>query len=96
MSLNRQDSERLLKHLEHTSRTFAPGIALLRPELRESVAIAYLLCRIRDSLEDESGLDASRRVELLKEAARTQIASDSSSMESWAKDVALLFADVSG
>ncbi len=50
------------KVLPEVSRTFALTIRILPPRLRESVTIAYLLCRIADVLEDATGLDASLRI----------------------------------
>lgn len=48
-----------------TSRTFAPGIHALRPELREPVAVAYLVLRVSDFLEDTTSLPDERKLELL-------------------------------
>lgn len=39
-------------HLERVSRSFAPCIAELSPPLREWVGLAYLLCRVLDTVED--------------------------------------------
>ncbi|MEZ4653688.1 MAG: phytoene/squalene synthase family protein [Candidatus Eisenbacteria bacterium] len=48
------------------SRTFALTIRVLPPSLRDSVTIAYLLCRVADVLEDSPGIDArTRRAGLL-------------------------------
>ncbi len=50
--------------LPKVSRTFALSIAALPPGLEEPVLIAYLLCRIVDSIEDDPGLDIAARERL--------------------------------
>lgn len=55
--------------LPEVSRTFALTIRILPPRLRESVTIAYLLCRIADVLEDATGLDPSLRISGLESFA---------------------------
>jgi len=48
--------------LPKVSRTFAACIGLLPPGLEEAVLVAYLLCRIADSIEDSPDLaDADKR-----------------------------------
>lgn len=47
--------------LPRVSRTFALGIEGLSPRLREPVRVAYLLCRIADSIEDQTTLPAAER-----------------------------------
>lgn len=47
--------------LERVSRTFALTIPQLPPQLRNVVTNAYLLCRIVDTIEDESGLGAGEK-----------------------------------
>jgi farnesyl-diphosphate farnesyltransferase len=47
------------------SRTFALTIRLLPPSLGYTVTLAYLLCRIADTIEDASTITASDRVRLL-------------------------------
>ena len=44
--------------LPAVSRTFALTIPQLEPRLRTVIANAYLLCRIADTIEDESSLPA--------------------------------------
>ncbi|MBL8742584.1 MAG: squalene/phytoene synthase family protein, partial [Myxococcales bacterium] len=39
--------------LPGVSRTFALSIQALVPELREAICVAYLLCRIVDTVEDD-------------------------------------------
>lgn len=56
--------------LPEVSRTFALNIPVLPEPLDLVVTVAYLLCRIADTLEDESGGDPIAREELLPELAR--------------------------
>ena len=51
--------------LETVSRTFALSIRFLPETLREPVALAYLLFRVSDGLEDHAELLADRKVVLL-------------------------------
>jgi len=53
--------------LVRSSRTFAVGIDLLPPPLREEVTVAYLLLRVSDYLEDNQELGNDDKVGLLKE-----------------------------
>lgn len=46
-------------HLQRVSRSFAPCIAELVPPLREWVGLAYLLCRVLDTVEDAPWVDAT-------------------------------------
>jgi len=55
--------------LPGVSRTFALGISLLNDPLRDQIGLAYLLCRVLDTLEDATGLDANARLALLEQAA---------------------------
>lgn len=55
----------LTELLRATSRTFAIGIELLEPPLREQVRVSYLLLRVSDYLEDNSEMTPARKVELL-------------------------------
>src|SRR5262245_9719444 len=50
--------------LPHVSRTFALTIPVLEDPLREQVAIAYLLCRIADTIEDAEGIPGPLRRQL--------------------------------
>ena len=50
---------------DRVSRTFAICIRLLPPELEHSVLIAYLLCRIADTVEDTTCLDREGKKQLL-------------------------------
>ena len=56
--------------LPEVSRTFALGIDLLRAPLRDSICVAYLICRILDTIEDTTDLTASDRATLLEQAGR--------------------------
>jgi farnesyl-diphosphate farnesyltransferase len=56
--------------LPAVSRTFALSIRVLPGDLGRAVLVAYLLCRIADTLEDEPVLPASSKAELLDELAR--------------------------
>ena len=70
--------------LPHVSRTFALTIPQLPPGLRLGVTNAYLLCRIADTIEDQTNSSAAQRLEqyvvekrqhhhvLLKRISRTQ------------------------
>src|SRR5690348_16028171 len=56
--------------LPRVSRTFALNIPVLPAPLDIVVTVAYLLCRIADTIEDESGADAAERALQLAELAR--------------------------
>ncbi len=47
------------------SRTFALTIRMLPAPLSRAVAVAYLVCRVADTIEDDSALPVPRRLELL-------------------------------
>lgn len=51
--------------LPKVSRTFAACIRLLPPKVKECVLIAYLLCRIADTIEDTPDLGTIEKGELL-------------------------------
>ena len=53
--------------LPKVSRTFALCIRLLPPALEHPVAVAYLLCRIADTVEDSAALSAEKKAALLTE-----------------------------
>ena len=52
--------------LPKVSRTFALTIPVLRQSLRDHVAVAYLLCRIADTIEDAEGITPETRHELFE------------------------------
>ena len=54
------------KILPAVSRTFALTIPQLPPGLRDVVGNAYLLCRLADTIEDDPGLPATDKNELLQ------------------------------
>jgi farnesyl-diphosphate farnesyltransferase len=56
--------------LPHVSRTFALCIPVLDEPLRFQVGVAYLLCRIVDTVEDREDLDPETRHRLFEELAR--------------------------
>lgn len=56
--------------LPEVSRTFALNIPMLPAPLDLAVTVAYLLCRIADTLEDESTASAAERRPLMDEFAR--------------------------
>lgn len=51
--------------LPNVSRTFALGIKMLPRILEQPVTTGYLLCRIADTIEDDRGLPAERKIALL-------------------------------
>jgi len=56
--------------LPQVSRTFALNIPVLPEPLDLAVTIAYLLCRIADTLEDEAAVPVAARQKLFRELAR--------------------------
>ncbi|HRK08196.1 MAG TPA: squalene/phytoene synthase family protein [Pseudobdellovibrionaceae bacterium] len=63
--------DRVPLHLEAVSRSFAFCIARLEPELREPIGLAYLLCRMLDTIEDtawDSKLEQDAAYELFLSA----------------------------
>jgi farnesyl-diphosphate farnesyltransferase len=56
--------------LPKVSRTFALNIAVLRGEMHRSVLVAYLFCRIVDTVEDAGKLKGGVKIKLLLEFAR--------------------------
>ena len=49
------------KHLDRVSRSFAFCIAVLEPPFREWTSLAYLLCRVLDTVEDSDWSDLNLR-----------------------------------
>lgn len=62
---SRTEPEMLRALLPRVSRTFALGIRLLPPELSRSVTVAYLICRVADTIEDDASLPPELRADLL-------------------------------
>ena len=56
--------------LPKVSRTFAQAIRILPPSLNRPVLVAYLLCRVADTVEDDTSLPPQMRVDALRELAR--------------------------
>ncbi|QPJ60568.1 MAG: squalene/phytoene synthase family protein [Candidatus Nitronauta litoralis] len=56
--------------LPKVSRTFALNICVLEGDLKNSILVAYLFCRIVDTVEDAADLDANIKVRLLEEFSR--------------------------
>lgn len=61
--------------LESVSRTFALTIPLLPPNLEKVVGNTYLLCRIVDTIEDASGIDATTKQDLSASFVKTVLGS---------------------
>jgi len=55
------DSKFCSDMLPRVSRTFAICIRLLPADLEHSVLIAYLLCRVADTIEDTTGLNSAEK-----------------------------------
>ncbi|MCB0281795.1 MAG: squalene/phytoene synthase family protein [Calditrichae bacterium] len=53
--------------LPKVSRTFAPTIRMLPAGLNTIVTVAYLLCRIADTVEDSAGLSIDNKKDLLQD-----------------------------
>ena len=65
-TIRRRDARRFCELiLPGVSRTFALGIRVLPGELGRSVLVAYLLCRIADSIEDEPAISPDEKAALL-------------------------------
>jgi farnesyl-diphosphate farnesyltransferase len=52
--------------LSKVSRSFAPSIAILDEPMEASVGIAYLLCRVVDTVEDEPAISEATRKQLFE------------------------------
>ena len=65
MQLNSSDTEYCTQVLSKVSRTFAPTIRMLPKRLYLPVTVAYLLCRIADTVEDEASLSKEKKDDLL-------------------------------
>ncbi|MBN2385264.1 squalene/phytoene synthase family protein [bacterium] len=59
------DEQFCLAILPRVSRTFAPAIRMLPKGLQLPVSIAYLLCRIADTIEDSQALTLTQKREML-------------------------------
>lgn len=76
------------------SRSFAPAIRLLTETLEVSVGLAYLLCRVVDTVEDTPGLTTAQRLELIR-GFRSALGSDLE-VAAFASSAAATFADLEG
>ena len=65
MQLNSPEADYCKDILSKVSRTFAPTIRMLPKRLYLPVTVAYLLCRIADTVEDESSLSKEDKENLL-------------------------------
>ena len=62
-----EDTLKYTRHwLSKVSRSFAPSIAILDEPMEASVGIAYLLCRVVDTVEDEPAISEASRGGLFK------------------------------
>lgn len=75
--------------LPRVSRTFALNIRVLRGDLYEATLIAYLWCRILDTVEDAPGVPASLKRTRLEEAAALirQRFTDPQALRTWIASV---------
>lgn len=53
--------------LPKVSRTFALSISLLKPPMRQSVCLAYLLCRLVDTFEDAPTLSTEQKAAFIRD-----------------------------
>ena len=77
------------KALQGVSRTFALGIELLEDPLRDEIGLAYLVCRILDTIEDSTELPAPDRVALLDRVGQQIF--DPGRYQACATDIARMF-----
>ncbi|MCA8912939.1 MAG: squalene/phytoene synthase family protein, partial [Planctomycetes bacterium] len=75
--------------LPAVSRTFALGIELLREPLRDEIGVAYLICRILDTIEDTTSLPAEERAALLDRCANELV--DDGKWRECCNDVQVMF-----
>lgn len=68
---NRKDLKRCYELLGQTSRSFAAVIAELHPELRNAVALFYLILRALDTIEDDMTLSTEIKVPILRDFHET-------------------------
>lgn len=77
--------ERQQEHLHKVSRTFALTIPLLPTKLMDWVGNAYLLCRIADTIEDDSLMNCDDKARELEKFIL--VLSAPLNIEEWAKDI---------
>jgi farnesyl-diphosphate farnesyltransferase len=78
------------RHLPKVSRTFALAIDGLPEPLRGEVCVAYLLCRVLDTVEDAPGLLSAQRWDLMEPFLSQLKAPGSPLPRSWHEGVARL------
>lgn len=91
MPLTRENRDYCREALPAVSRTFALGIELLREPLRDEIGVAYLICRILDTIEDTTELPAQARADMLVNFGKT--IADPHNWSWLAGDVEKMFAD---
>ncbi len=69
MQTEKQQQKEAMKMLKDTSRTFYIPITLLNPELKKTVASAYLCMRAIDEIEDSEILASDIKARLLRETS---------------------------
>ena len=69
--------------LQQTSRSFAVSIPMLPNPLREEVALAYLLFRVADTIEDEGSFDPEERSQMLKDWINSVRTCSTEGIEHW-------------
>ena len=80
-------------HLPKVSRTFALAIDGLPEPLRGEVCVAYLLCRVLDTVEDAPGLMSAQRWELMEPFLAQMKTPGSPLPGCWHEEVARLLPD---
>lgn len=76
------------RHLDQVSRSFAFCIRQLREPLRGRVALAYLLCRVLDTVEDASDIEPTRKFRMLGEFRRfIETAPSEPDVQAWVSEL---------
>ena len=89
MPLSTEHRDYCREALPAVSRTFALGIELLREPLRDEIGVAYLICRILDTIEDTTDLPAKKRAALLDRCATELV--DESAWRDCCRDIEAMF-----
>ena len=90
MQINSPDAEYCSHMLTQVSRTFAPTIRMLPKRLYLPVTVAYLLCRIADTVEDESCIITQEKERLLLIYADIFKQTDSMHIQAFLKGVDII------
>ena len=90
MQISSPDAEYCSQMLTQVSRTFAPTIRMLPKRLYLPVTVAYLLCRIADTVEDETSILTEEKGRLLLSYADIFIQGESIHKEKFLKGVAII------